>query len=135
MTFRFIRLTSPLICLSFAVLGCSFEGESEEQTLVTYARNVESCVCRGLAFDADNIPFRDVAEINETCNEFVRQSNAMRYEGVEPISYSLDQLRCPEDVEEWQEALAEHRTLEASSRDSYQQFLSSENNDPDETDK
>ena len=116
--------TWPLLIL-FGLAACSAE-ESTDQAQTTYARNVESCTCRILAYEADSYSGITYDDMVKQCNTTVREANPTRYEDAKKLHFKMDEIRCPEDVEDWQETVAEARIHQAASRKRYQEFTDSE---------
>ena len=117
-----IALCALTIVSSFLV-GCDAE-ETDAQAQISYDRNVESCVCRMLAFEADSYSGLDYNDMIEECNKTVRSANPKRYPSEFHVEMEQTELRCPEDLEDWQEALEETRTHQKVSRDRFQEFTS-----------
>ena len=93
------------LCLTtFAALlgGCSYE-ESEQAQLVSYAKNVESCMCRSLEFEADSYSGLSYAQMLDRCNRTVHDANRQRYPASAGAAPQINSLRCPDAVELWRE--------------------------------
>ena len=87
-----------LVC----VAGCTFE-ESEAQRASTYPKNVESCVCRSLDFEADSYSGITYENMVVQCNVTVHRANQQRYDASAYEEPGIESLRCPDSVEEWRE--------------------------------
>ena len=83
---------------------------------------VESCLCRYLAFEADSYSHVSYEDMLNHCNTLTRQGHPSLPDDIisEP---GLDALRCPDDVEDWREVLEEERAQEASNRQNYKEIM------------
>ena len=77
--------------------------ESEEARGASYAKNVESCLCRSLEFETDSYSGRTFAGMLERCNETVHAANPRRYPADAHAAPDIGALRCPTSVREWRE--------------------------------
>jgi len=85
-----------------AAVACS-PLESEEARDVSYAKNVESCMCRSLEFETDSYSGRSYEGMLERCNATVHAANPARYPEDAHAAPGIDDLRCPTSVREWRE--------------------------------
>ena len=85
-----------------AAVACS-PLESEEARGVSYAKNVESCLCRSLEFQTDSYSGLTFAGMLERCNETVHAANPRRYPEDARAAPEIGALRCPTSVREWRE--------------------------------
>ena len=85
-----------------AAVACS-PLESEEARGVSYAKNVESCLCRSLEFQTDSYSGLTFAGMLERCNETVHAANPRRYPEDAHAAPEIGALRCPTSVREWRE--------------------------------
>ena len=69
----------------------------------SFDKNVESCICRTLAFEADSFSGLAYPAMIERCNETVHNANPARYPPTARSEPSVDELRCPDDVADWRE--------------------------------
>ena len=93
------RFAFALFCL--VILGaCSMDDGGQE----SFDRNVESCLCRTLAFEAESFSGIPYSEMTERCNETVHTANPARYPPGTSSAPGVDTLRCPEDLADWREA-------------------------------
>ena len=116
-----------LIFQSTVLLGCTAE-ESDTQAQISYDRNVESCICRMLAFEADSYSGIEYGDMIRECNTTVQNANPTRYSMEFHTEIDPNALRCPEDLEDWQEAIEEAKTHQQASRDRYEEFTEPTNN-------
>ncbi len=86
-----------------------------------YPIEVESCVCRFLAFEADSYSRVGYDEMLERCNEMTRAGHPSLRRDIssEP---ALESLRCTENVEDWRETVVEDLAQQASNRRNYQEI-------------
>ena len=68
---------------------------------VSFDKNVESCICRTLAFEADSFSGMSYPVMIERCNETVHSANPARYPPTTTSAPQVEALRCPEDVDDW----------------------------------
>ena len=85
-----------------AVASCS-PMESEEARGVSYAKNVESCLCRSFEFQTDSYSGLTYEHMLERCNQTVHAANPQRYPESANAAPAIDTLRCPTSVAEWRE--------------------------------
>lgn len=110
------RLSGWLIaaaCLS----GCS-EDAIVAELEAKFPIEVEGCVCRFLAFEADGYTGVKYAEMLEHCNVTIRNGHP----SLSPTITSepeIASLRCTEDVEDWTEEVEEALAQQASNRRNY----------------
>ena len=95
-TLRFASVLLPLVVLG----GCSKDAGGHE----SFDKNVESCLCRTLAFEADSFSGISYAVMVKRCNETVHRANPARYSADATSAPTIDALRCPDDVADWREA-------------------------------
>ena len=94
--FRF----ASAICF-LAILGaCSNDDGGQE----SFDKNVESCLCRTLAFEAESFFGISYSEMIERCNATVHNANPARYPTAATSAPRIDALRCPDDLADWREA-------------------------------
>ena len=77
--------------------------ESEDARRVSYAKNVESCLCRFLEFETDSYSGLSYEDMQERCNRTVHDANPKRYPASSSSTPEIDALRCPTSVEDWRE--------------------------------
>ncbi len=95
-TFRFASAI-----LSLVILGaCSKDDGGQE----SFGKNVESCLCRTLAFEAESFSGISYAVMTERCNETVHSANPARYPPGATSAPRVDALRCPDDIADWRES-------------------------------
>ena len=95
-TFRFASVVFSLVILG----ACSPDDGGQE----SFDKNVESCLCRTLAFEAESFSGISYAVMIERCNETVHRANPARYPPAATAVPHVDALRCPEDLADWREA-------------------------------
>ena len=78
-----------------------------------------------LAFEADSYSGIDYRDMIQECNKTVRSANPTRYSTEFHTEIEPSALRCPEDLEDWQEAIEEAKTHQRASRDRYEEFTES----------
>ena len=98
----------PIAAFAFLVAGCGFEPETREQALLTYQKNVESCLCRSLDFEADFPSGVSYRQMLASCNETVHNANPTRYDDSLYSEPAIETLRCQDEVEPWLEVVGEH---------------------------
>ena len=112
------------MCLSLWLVSC---GESNVigDLEAKYPIEIESCVCRFLAFEADSYSGLPYDEMLSQCNKTTRNGHPSLPPDIvsKPL---LDSLRCPESVEDWQETVAEERAQQASNRRNYKELTQTE---------
>lgn len=86
-----------------------------------YPIEIESCVCRYLAFEADSYSGMPYDEMLLQCNETTRNGHPSLPSNI-VSNPSLDSLRCPESVEDWQETVAEELAQQASNRRNFEEL-------------
>ena len=91
--------------LAVLVLVACSPMETEEDRRVSYAKNVESCLCRSLEFETDSYSGLTYDRMVERCNETVHAANPRRYPATARAAPGIDTLRCPTSVAEWREAV------------------------------
>lgn len=93
-----------------------------------YPIEIESCVCRHLAFEADSYSGIRYDEMVIQCNKTTRSGHPSLPPDIvsEP---TLDSLRCTESVADWHETVAEERAQQASNRRNYEEFNKTEDED------
>ena len=92
---RLIAVIFPLVILG----ACARDDAGQE----SFDKNVESCLCRTLAFEAESFSGISYAVMTERCNETVHSANPTRYPPTATSAPSVDTLRCPDDVADWRE--------------------------------
>ena len=85
--------------------SCTLESETLEEQKISFAKNVESCVCRTMYFASDFPSGIRYSQIVDSCNKTVHDSNDLRYEDTLSANPKSDSLRCPEDLEDWLEVV------------------------------
>lgn len=90
--------------------------ESTEQAETSFARNVESCICRYLDVEEDNYSGLTYDFFIEDCNEIVHESNPDRYPETLRSDPEISELRCPEYVQPWLDEVAESENLQDNNR-------------------
>lgn len=95
MTFRLALAISCLVILG----ACSMDDGGQE----SFDKNVESCLCRTLAFEAESFTGISYSAMTERCNETVHGANPARYPPAATSAPSVDTLRCPDDIADWRE--------------------------------
>ncbi len=89
------------VLFSLVILGaCSMDDGGQE----SFDKNVESCICRTLAFEADSFSGISYADMIERCNDTVHDANPARYSPTATSAPNVSTLRCPDDVADWREA-------------------------------
>ena len=78
-----------------------------------------------LAFEADSYSGIEYADMIRECNRTVQTANPTRYSTDFYTEIEPNALRCPEDLEDWQEAIEEAKTHQQASRDRYEEFTES----------
>ena len=102
-----MRIRNAMWAITVLVLpvwpaGCSYE-ESGDARETSYAKNVESCMCRSLEFEVDNFSGLTYLQLLERCNHTVHNANPQRYAAAASSSPEPESLRCQDDMEEWLE--------------------------------
>ena len=95
MTFRLALAMSCLVFLG----ACSMDDGGQQ----SFDKNVESCLCRTLAFEAESFTGISYAAMTERCNETVHGANPARYPPAATSAPSVHSLRCPDDIADWRE--------------------------------
>ena len=95
MVSRFVAVVLPLVILG----ACSKDDGGQE----SFDKNIESCLCRTLAFEADSFTGISYGAMTERCNETVRRANPARYSPDATSAPRVETLRCPDDVADWRE--------------------------------
>ena len=90
--------------------------ESTDQAETSFARNVESCICRYLDVEEDNYSGLTYEFFIEDCNEIVHESNPERYPETLRSEPEISDLRCPEYVQPWLDEVAESENLQDNNR-------------------
>lgn len=108
------------MCLSVSLASCG-ESNAIGDLESKYPIEIESCVCRFLAFEADSYSGLPYDEMLSQCNTTTRNGHPSLPPDIES-NPSLDTLRCPESVEDWQETVAEERAQQASNRQNYKEL-------------
>ena len=98
-----LRATTPAFLAIMSIAGCGLQPESLEEQTISFAKNVESCVCRTMNFESDFPSGIRYSQIVDKCNATVHESNDQRYEDSHRSDPTIASLRCPEDVEPWLE--------------------------------
>lgn len=98
MVSKTFRLAPAVLCLLIPG-ACSMDDDGQE----SFDKNVESCLCRTLAFEAESFTGTSYAVMTERCNETVHGANPARYPPAATSAPSVDTLRCPEDLADWRE--------------------------------
>ena len=111
---------APLF-LAFSLTACT-NGDPLGNSVETYARNVESCICRFLEVEEDNYSGLTYADFVKDCNLTVHNSNPARYEASLQSSPKIEDLRCPEDVEAWREEVAKVQSLRENNRKFFEEM-------------
>ena len=106
-----VILSGPFLCTS----AC-FTHETAENAELTYPRNVESCVCRKLAWEADSYSRKSYRTMIEECNKTIKTSNPDRDPQEFMFDPEIDSLRCSDDVIDWRETIADAKFHEQSNR-------------------
>ena len=89
-------------------------GDLEEK----YPIEIESCVCRYLAFEADSYSRLPYDEMVRNCNNTIRSGHPSLPPDITSTP-TENSLRCTEAVEDWREKIAEERAQQASNRRNY----------------
>ncbi|MYD42765.1 MAG: hypothetical protein F4W90_02610 [Gammaproteobacteria bacterium] len=91
-----------------------------------YAIEVEGCICRYLAFEADGYTRVTYKEMLDHCNVTIRNGHPSLPANIvsEP---NVTTLRCTEDVEDWNAVVAEALAQQASNRRNFQDFAKPKN--------
>ena len=92
---RFAARLFPVVILG----ACSMDDGEQE----SFDKNVESCLCRTLAFEADSFSGISYPAMIERCNTTVHSANPARYPPTAKSEPRVDALRCPDDVADWRE--------------------------------
>ena len=119
------QLQALVLCATvFCVTSCSNEGVIGD-LIAKYPIEVESCICRYLAFEADSYSGVKFPEMVEYCNTTTRSGHPSLPEDIrsEP---SMSSLRCPEYVEDWQGVVAEAEAQQASNRRNFDELMKAE---------
>ena len=90
-----------------------------------YPIEIESCVCRYLAFESDSYSGLQYDEMLSQCNKATRDGHPSLPRDVTSRP-SLDSLRCTEAVEDWVETIADERAQQASNRRNYEELKTTE---------
>ena len=96
---RLVAVILPLVILG----ACARDDAGQE----SFDRNVESCLCRTLAFEAESFSGISYTVMTERCNETVHGANPARYPSTATSAPGVESLRCPDDVADWREAAQE----------------------------
>lgn len=94
-----------ILLILLLTTSCSLESETLEEQKISFAKNVESCVCRTMYFESDFPSGIRYSQIVDSCNKTVHDSNDLRYEDTLSANPKSDSLRCPEDLEDWLEVV------------------------------
>lgn len=86
-----------------------------------YPSEIESCVCRFLAFEADSYSGIQYDEMLSQCNTTTRNGHPSLPPDIVSTP-SMETLRCSEAVEDWQETVAEELAQQASNRRNYEEI-------------
>ncbi len=96
---RLVAAVLPLVILG----ACAADDSGQE----SFDKNVESCLCRTLAFEAESFSGISYGVMTERCNKTVHSANPTRYPSVATSAPRVEALRCPDDVADWREAAQE----------------------------
>ena len=107
--------------MSIYLVSCS-ENDTIGDLESKYPIEIESCVCRFLAFEADSYSGIQYDEMLSQCNQTTRNGHPSLPHDIES-NPTLESLRCGEAVEDWQETVAEERAQQASNRRNYEELI------------
>ena len=105
-------------------MSCS-NGDAIGDLESKYPIEIESCVCRHLAFESDSYSGIQYDEILSQCNKTTRDGHPSLPRNI-VSSPSLASLRCTEAVDDWQETVADERAQQASNRRNYEELTTTE---------
>ncbi|MCY3858207.1 MAG: hypothetical protein OXG25_04795 [Gammaproteobacteria bacterium] len=116
---RFLVLCAKLsLCVCVSSCGNS---DAIGDLTAKYPIEIESCVCRFLAFESDSysgIPYNDMLS---QCNKFTRDGHPSLPPDI-VSNPTIDSLRCTEAVDDWHETVSEERAQQASNRRNYEEL-------------
>ena len=115
-------------CVAILLTSCH-DGNAIGDLEARYPIEVESCVCRFLAFEADSYSGIQYDEMLAECNVTTRSGHPTLPPDI-VSNPTQDSLRCTEAVEDWHETLAEERAQQASNRQNFKELTQTN----DETD-
>ena len=119
-----ISLLYAIPCLTLFLSACGNDdaiGDLESK----YPIEIESCVCRYLAFESDSYSGIQYDEMLTQCNETTRSGHPSL--PADTVSNPpLDSLRCAEAVEDWKETISDERAQQASNRRIYEELTTTE---------
>lgn len=110
-----MRLPGAWVTVIPILFACSPK-ESAEQAETSFARNVESCICRYLDVEEDNYSGLTYEFFIDDCNEIVLESNPDRYLETLRSEPEISELRCQEYVQPWLDEVAESQNLQDNNR-------------------
>lgn len=108
------------MCLSVTLASCG-ESDTIGDLESKYPIEIESCVCRFLAFEADSYSGIQYDEMLSQCNTSTRNGHPSLPPDIENRP-TIESLRCAEAVEDWQETVTEERAQQASNRRNYEEI-------------
>lgn len=109
-----------ITCLSLSLVSCG-ESDAIGDLESKYPIEIESCVCRFLAFEADSYSGIQYDEMLSQCNTTTRNGHPSLPPDI-VSNPTLDSLRCTEAVDDWHETVAEERAQQASNRRNYEEI-------------
>lgn len=124
-----MRLPSAWVLTIPILFACSPK-ESPEQAETSFARNVESCICRYLDVEEDNYSGLTYEFFIDDCNEIVHESNPARYPETLHSAPEISDLRCQEYVQPWLDEVEESQNLQDNNRKLFDELT---NEEPAET--
>ena len=97
------RRAAAAALAAIALAGCMAEETSEAQQRA-FAKNMESCLCRSLEYEADYASGLSWQRMVERCERTVRAANPQRYAAATAVKLALESLRCQREADAWRAA-------------------------------
>lgn len=120
-----MRSPVALVVMAPILFACSPK-ENSDQAATSFARNVESCICRYLDAEEDNYSGLTYEFFIEDCNEIVHESNPDRYPETLRSEPEISDLRCQEYVQPWLDEVAESENLQDNNRRLFEELTEEE---------
>lgn len=112
-----------VIWIAFAFFVSSCGKESAIKNLAEkYPIEIESCVCRQLAFEADSYSRINYDEMVQQCNSTIRGGHPSLPSDIKSEP-TIESLRCSEVAKDWREVVEEDLAQQASNRKNYQELM------------
>ena len=125
-----VRLRLALLG-TFVLLITACSKESAIKNLeAKFPIEIESCVCRQLAFEADSYSRIEYDEMVQQCNATIRGGHPSLPTDIKSEP-TIESLRCSEVAKDWQEVVEEDLAQQASNRKNYQELMRPQQNQTD----